>query len=221
MRPAIGLFGGTFDPVHSGHLRVALDAREGLGLDEVRLLPAREPPHRPPPGATPEQRRDLLEAAVDGVRGLRVDARELARPGPSYTVDTLAELRDEVGPEQPLVLLVGVDAFHGLPDWHRWHALFDLAHLVVLQRPGQVPGLSPALAAEVDARATDAAADLHGAPSGRVLAWRVTQLEISASDIRARVAAGRSIRYLVPDRVHDTIHRLGLYRAPEPAQARA
>ncbi len=218
---AIGLFGGTFDPVHNGHLRVALDAYEGLGLAEVRLLPARQNPLRDHPGARPEQRRDLLTAAVAGTAGLSVDARELERDGPSYTVDTLAALRDEVGPTRPLALLLGGDAFAGLPRWHRWEALFELAHVVVLQRPGHAPLLAPELAAVVDARGGGTPADLHAAPAGRVLLWRVTQLEISATDIRARVAAGRSIRYLVPDAVDETIHRLGLYRTAGPAQARA
>lgn len=220
-RPAIGLFGGTFDPVHNGHLRVALDAREGLGLAEVHLLPARQNPLRDTPGATAVQRRDLLAAAVDGEPGLRVDARELDRPGPSYSVDTLAGLRAEFGPGQPLALLVGADAFTGLVSWHRWRELFDLAHLVVLQRPGHEAVQDAELAAETAARRTDAVAELHTTPAGRVLFWRVTQLEISSTDIRARVAAGRSIRYLVPDAVNEAIQRLGLYRAAEAAQARA
>lgn len=218
---AIGLFGGTFDPVHNGHLRVALDALDGLGLAEVRLLPARQNPLREIPGASAGQRRDLLVAAVAGEPGLRVDARELERDGPSYTVDTLASLRDELGVTQPLVLMLGGDAFTGLTGWHRWRELFDLAHVVVLQRPGHTAKLAPELAVETDARGTDDGADLHAQAAGRVMFWRVTQLEISSTDIRARIAAGRSIRYLVPDPVHDTIQRLDLYRAADPARARA
>lgn len=218
---AIGLFGGTFDPVHNGHLRVALDAYEALGLAEVRLLPARQNPLRETPGASAEQRRDLLAVAVDGERGLSVDAREITRDGPSYTVDTLAALRDEFGPRQPLALLLGGDAFTGLPGWHRWRELFDLAHVVVLQRPGYVDPLAADLADCVAARRTDDVEALHTRPAGRLFTWRVTQLEISATDIRERVAAGRSIRYLVPDPVNEAIHRLDLYRASDTAQARA
>ena len=120
-----------------------------------------------------------------------------------------------------VALLVGADAFTGLVSWHRWRELFDLAHLVVLQRPGHEAVQDAELAAETAARRTDAVAELHTTPAGRVLFWRVTQLEISSTDIRARVAAGRSIRYLVPDPVNEAIQRLGLYRAAEPAQARA
>jgi nicotinate-nucleotide adenylyltransferase len=218
---AIGLFGGTFDPVHNGHLRVALDALEGLGLAEVRLLPARRNPLREAPGASAEQRRDLLSAAVAGEPGLRVDARELERDGPSYTVDTLASLRGEYGPARPLALMVGGDAFTGLPGWHRWRELFDLAHVVVLQRPGHAADLPPELAAVTGARAARNGTELHAQPAGRVLFWRVTQLEISATDIRARVAAGRSIRYLVPDPVANEITRQGLYRDDGRARARA
>ncbi|MDX1594383.1 MAG: nicotinate-nucleotide adenylyltransferase [Gammaproteobacteria bacterium] len=216
---AIGLFGGTFDPVHNGHLRVALDALEGLGLAEVRLLPARRNPLRDAPGATAEQRRDLLAAAAAGEPGLRVDARELDRPGPSYTFDTLASLREEHGPDRALAWLVGGDAFRGLPGWHRWREFVDLAHLVVLQRPGYVDELAPDLAEFVAARRTDDVDALHARPAGRVFTWRVTQLEISSTDIRERVAAGRSIRYLVPDRVDEAIRRLGLYRATEAEPA--
>jgi nicotinate-nucleotide adenylyltransferase len=216
-RRAIGLFGGTFDPVHHGHLRVALDALEGLDLAEVRLLPCRQPPHRPPPHASASQRRRLLESAVAGEPRLHVDARELERPGPSYTVDTLAALRAELGPVQPLVLLVGGDAFHGLPSWHRWREFIDLAHIAVLQRPGHGTDLPLELEQLVAQRRTSQPEDLQHAAAGRVLFWRVTQLEISASHIRALVAAGRSIRYLVPAAVLDEITRQGLYRDRETA----
>ena len=220
-RPALGLFGGTFDPVHIGHLRVALDALEGLGLAEVRLFPAARPPHRATPGARAVQRLRLLECAVAGTPGLVVDARELARDGPSYTVDTLASVRAEVGADQPLALLVGGDAFRDLPTWHRWREFLGLAHLVVLQRPGHDAAWPEELAAVVAAHLADTPDALHAAPAGRVLTWRVTQLEISASDVRERVAAGRSIRYLVPDPVLDEINRQGLYRERGQAQALA
>ncbi len=216
-RRAIGLFGGTFDPVHNGHLRVALDTLEELGLAEVRLLPARQPPHRMEPHATAEQRRDLLKIAVAGEPRLRVDDRELERDGPSYTFDTLVSLRAEVGPGQPLALMVGGDAFRGLPGWHRWREFLDLAHLVVLQRPGHAADLPPELEQLIANHRATRPDELQRQPAGKVLSWRVTQLEISASQIRSLVAAGRSVRYLLPDAVLDEINRQDLYCEPVPA----
>ena len=217
----IGLFGGTFDPVHNGHLRVALDAVDGLDLAEVRLLPCKQPPHRSTPHASAWQRRRLLEVAVAGEPRLRIDARELERPGPSYTVDTLASLRAELGPVQPLVLMVGGDAFRGLSSWHRWREFIDLAHVVVLQRPGHGDGLTMELDQLVARHRAVNPGDLQRKPAGKVLFWRVTQLEISASHIRALAASGRTIRYLVPDPVFDEINRQGLYRDDARAQVRA
>jgi len=214
---AIGLFGGTYDPVHNGHLRVALDTLEGLDLAEVRLLPCRQSPHRQAPCAPAAQRRRLLEIAVANEPRLRVDARELDRPGPSYTVDTLASLRAELGPVQPLVLMVGADAFRSLSSWHRWREFIGLAHIAVLQRPGHASDLPPELEQMVARHQVTQPGDLQLRPAGKVLFWRVTQLEISASHIRTLVAARRSIRYLLPDPVGDEITRLDLYRKQVPA----
>jgi nicotinate-nucleotide adenylyltransferase len=202
-RRGIGLFGGTFDPVHNGHLRVAVDAREGLGLDQVRLLPCRLPPHRAPPQAGPEERLALLELALAGQPDLVADGRELEREGPSYTYDTLAGLRTEFGATRPLLLLLGGDAFIELPGWHRWRELTDLAHVVVLQRPGAHPEFDREVARHEQ---------LTGLAAGHVLFWSVTQLEISSSRIRALLAAGQSARYLLPDAVLAEIERRGLYR---------
>ncbi len=132
----IALLGGTFDPVHYGHLRFADDVRRALGLDEVRLLPARDPPHRAGPAATAADRLAMLRLAVAEFPGLAVEERELRRDGKSYTVLTLEELRHE-DPQRPLWLLLGADAFLGLPTWHRWREVFALAHVVVVARPGR------------------------------------------------------------------------------------
>jgi nicotinate-nucleotide adenylyltransferase len=209
MKP-LALLGGTFDPIHLGHLRVAWEAAEALDA-EVRLMPANVPPHRPAPAASAAERVRLIEAALRGQSRLTLDARELARPGRSYTVDTLLELRAEQG-ARPLVLLLGADAFAGLPTWHRWCELFDLAHIAVLTRPGHAPERTAELAAEVAARRVDDAAGLRAAPAGRVLQLPVTPLEISASAVRALLAAGREPRWLVPNALLNDPALLAPYR---------
>ncbi len=208
----IGIFGGTFDPIHYGHLRVALEAFEALPLAELRFLVARQPPHRDTPSVTAEQRLALLQQAVAEQPGFVVDARELHRSGPSYTVDTLASLRAE-WPTTPLCLLIGRDAFGALHRWSRWQQLFELAHIVVLTRPGNWPELSPELSAEVTTRQLPTAQALQHQLAGGLWFQAVTPLAISATHIRALLAAGRSPRYLMPDAVYTTIVTQGLYRA--------
>ena len=212
-RKPVGILGGTFDPVHVGHLRAAIEVREALDLAEVRLIPAHVPPHRPQPVASAAHRLAMLRLAVRGVPGLAVDDRELRRQGPSYTVDTLAGLREELG-HRPLCLLVGDDAFRGLPSWHRWQALFELAHVVVMQRP-PLPGTSavmPApLAQQVRERLADAPQALAGAPAGRILQQAIPPLDVSATRIRALLRAGHSARFLVTDGCLRYIRRHHLY----------
>jgi len=210
MKP-LALFGGTFDPVHLGHLSVAWEAAELLDA-EVRLMPANVPPHKAAPLASAEQRVAMLDAALRGQDRLAVDARELRRDGPSYTYDTLCELRAEVG-ARPLVLLLGVDAFAGLPGWHRWRELFDVAHLGVLSRPGVEPELPHALWAEMEGRRTDDVSELHVRPAGRVIELAVTPIEISATRIRELLAAGRDPRYLLPCGLFEDPALLAPYRA--------
>ena len=155
----IGIFGGTFDPIHCGHLRAIVELRDALALDEVRVIPCARPAHRDAPAAPPAARVAMLRAALRAMHGCVVDERELARPGPSYTVDTLAELRDE-RPTAALCLLLGHDAFAGLAQWHRWRELFTLAHVVVARRPGAAQ-LPAELAAEVGARVVPDPAQLR------------------------------------------------------------
>lgn len=207
----IGVYGGTFDPVHYGHLRTALEVQEQLGLDTMLMLPARQPPHRDPPLATPEARRDMLELALRGQDRLVLDARELDRPGPSYMVDTLESLRAEYG-ERPLGLVLGEDAFAGLDSWDRWQRLNELAHLLVMTRPdsGLRPGSEPArLLAE---RGVSDPAGLQSSPAGRIHLCAVSSLAISATAIRDQQAAGHSSRYLLPEPVLDYIAGHRLYR---------
>jgi nicotinate-nucleotide adenylyltransferase len=210
MKP-IAILGGTFDPVHLGHLRVAWEAAEALDA-QVRLMPARLPPHRPAPVADAQQRVAMLELALAGQDRLVLDTRELRRGGPSYTVDTLRELRAEASAEQPLILLLGADAFAGLTSWHEWHRLFELAHIVVLTRPGHVAPLPVELAAEIAARRVRLAEQLHDTPAGKVFDLPVTPLEISASAVRALLASGLEPRWLLPDALLANAELLAVYR---------
>ena len=194
----VALLGGTFDPVHNGHLRVAWEAAEALDA-EVRLMPAHVPPHRPPPVAGARARVRMLELALRGQSRLSLDTRELDRAGASYTVDTLRGLRAELGNERPLILLVGADAFGGLPTWREWHVLFDLTHIAMLTRPGRTEPWSAELAAEAEPRRVHSARELRASPHGKVLSLPVTPLDISASTVRALLASGREPRWLIPE----------------------
>jgi len=196
----IAILGGTFDPVHLGHLRVAWEAAEAFAA-EVHLVPAHVPPHRPTPVANAQQRVRMLQLALAGQDCLKLDTRELDRPGPSYTFDTLRELRAQFGAERPLILLLGVDAWAGLSSWHRWRELFDLAHIAVLTRPGHAAHWPTELAAVATSRQVDTVAALRGTPAGKVYALAVTPLEISASHIRELLAQGRDPRWLLPEQL--------------------
>lgn len=209
MKP-LAIFGGTFDPVHLGHLSVAWEAAELLDA-EVRLLPASVPPHRVLPIATAAQRVAILRIALQGQSRLALDTRELDRDGPSFTIDTLHELRVEQG-ERPLVLLLGADAFAGLASWHRWRELFEAAHVGVLSRPGVSASLPDELECEVAGRRIADAAGLRALPAGKVIELAVTPLEISATRIRELLVAGRDPRYLLPAGLFDDPALLAPYR---------
>jgi nicotinate-nucleotide adenylyltransferase len=208
----IGVLGGTFDPVHHGHLRLAVELVEGLGLRALHLVPARTPPHRGPPRASAEDRLAMLQAAIAGTPRLVADPRELDRPGPSYTVDTLASLRAEVG-EEPIWLGVGVDAFRALDTWHRWRALCELAHLAVARRPaGRLPSTGE-VARLLEERRVRTVAAAAPRPAGAILVVEVPGLAISSTRIRALIRSGRDPRWLLPDPVLAIIHQRGLYGA--------
>ena len=208
----LGIFGGTFDPIHYGHLRTAFELLQAVPLAEVRFVPAGRPPHRDAPRCRALDRLAMVEAAVADQPGFTVDARELDRDGPSYTVTTLRELRAE-DPGRPLCLIVGMDAFLGLPTWHEWRVILDLAHLVVAHRPGwSAP--REGLLAELLAQRGAAAAELRASPAGRIHVRAVTPLEISSTDLRDLIVAGRDPRYLVPDAVRALIAESGCYHVP-------
>lgn len=215
----LALLGGTFDPIHIAHLAVAWEAAELLDA-EVRLMPASVPPHRPPPIADATTRVAMLRAALGGQDRIGLDTRELARGGPSYTIDTLGELRAEEG-DRPIVLLLGADAFAGLPSWHRWRALFEAAHIGVLSRPGVAREWPAELTQEVAARQVADPRLLRDQPAGLVAELEVTPLEISATRIRDLLAAGRDPRYLLPQGLFDDPALLAPYRQPGPQDARS
>ena len=209
MRP-MGVFGGTFDPIHYGHLRTAFEMLQVLRFDEVRFIPCGDPPHRGTTFASASERLRMVELATAGQNGFVVDDRELRRQGPSYSIDTLLSLREEFV-DRALGLIVGMDAFLGLRGWHRWAELLDVAHIIVAHRPGwKAPDMGP-LGEMLTEFGTHRVDDLHTAPHGRVHIHAVTQLEISSTEIRELVAAGRDPRFLMPDSVRDEIAGSGCY----------
>lgn len=207
----IGIFGGTFDPIHFGHLRTALELREIVGLVDVKFIPCREPPHRDTQPSAGALRLDMVQAAVAKEDGFSVDEREFQRPGPSFTIDTLTSLRAEVG-SRPLCLLLGMDAFLGLPTWYRWTELLDAAHIVVAHRPGWVMPADGPLGQLLAQRRVDTPKALHENAHGHVFVTAVTQLEIAATDLRESLARGDDPRFLVPEVVREIIIRSGCYR---------
>jgi nicotinate-nucleotide adenylyltransferase len=217
----LGLFGGTFDPVHYGHLRAADEVRVALRLADMRLLPAGDPPHREPPGASAEHRLAMLKLALREFPQLSIDDREVRRSGKSYTVLTLTELRGAM-PATPIVLVTGADAFLGLPTWHRWREIFALAHVVVVTRPGvALADLPPGLRDEWQARHTNDRLRLESSPAGAILDLAVAPHDMSATAIRAALAAGPTAKAqldgLLPPAVLTYIDHHQLYRPRKDA----
>jgi nicotinate-nucleotide adenylyltransferase len=214
---AIGLLGGTFDPIHFGHLRLAEEMADALGLAKVRFIPAGLPPHRERPACSPEVRLEMVKRAIADNPRFLAEEYEVFKPTPCYMVETLTALREEVGYTTPLILFLGLDAFAGLETWHDWRRLFELAHLAVAHRPGHAaPGwettLPHRLHSELLARQTDQASHLRQTPAGSVLLQDITQLDISATRLREMIGAGVSPRYLMPDAVIHYIRTHHLYQ---------
>lgn len=213
---AIGILGGTFDPIHNGHLRLAQEMGTALSLSQVRFIPAGLPPHRDSPQADAEHRQAMVNLAIADNPLFKLDAREISKTTPCYTVETLTELRAELGKEQPLCLLMGADAFLGLPKWYSWRELFTLAHIVVAHRPGYSEdtwrsAMDYELLLEWQQRQTAERGDVHLHTSGKIVSHTMTALDISASRIRQLLENSQSPRYLLPDSVLDYIHTHLLY----------
>jgi nicotinate-nucleotide adenylyltransferase len=208
----IGFLGGTFDPIHYGHLRPAHEVYERLKLDVLHVVPAFMPPHRARPIATPAQRLHMVALGVGEFPGLIADDREIRRGGVSYTVPTLESLRDEIGNE-PLYFVLGADAFAGLPTWYRWRNLFELAHLVVVQRPGASPLSRDRLPEWAASRFHDDLEAVSQRPAGALLFLDVTPQDVSATHLRAAIAHGDTpSSSALPPKVWEYVHAQGLYR---------
>src|SRR5690554_1680876 len=206
------MLGSTFDPVHIGHLRSALEVAENYALDQLLLVPNAQPPHRGAPQVSPQQRLEMVRLAVDGVDLLSVDDRELRRDKPSWSIDTLLSLRAELDKDDQLLLILGWDAFCGLPSWHRWDELLEHCHILVLQRPDADIEAPQALRDLVAAKSVSDPDALQG-PNGQIAFVWQTPLAISATQIRQLLATQRCVRYLVPDAVFKYIYAHGLYQS--------
>ncbi len=211
MRNKIGVLGGTFDPIHFGHLRLALELKQSLGLSQMRLMPCHRPVHRGEPQVSSAQRAEMIRLALLDCPELTLDERELRRDTPSYTFDTLRSLRAELGAEVSLIWAMGTDAFAALDSWNRWQELLDYAHLVVIERPGfSLPDAGPVARLLQQHRAP--ASVLDELPAGAIVLPSLRLLDISATGIRAQLAVGESAQFLLPESVRRYILAEGLYR---------
>jgi len=212
---AIGILGGTFNPIHFGHLRMAQELADALHLDGVRFIPAANPPHKDAPAITAQHRTAMVRLGITGNPAFTIDERELQRNGASYTLDTLHSLRSELGNQVSITLFMGSDAFTKFDTWHRWQEIIDLCHIALVQRPqlrGHDQKLSKTLETFLHNHYTENPDDLHSQPSGYVTMRQVTALDISSTAIRHALQHGDSVRYLMPDDVINYIAQHQLYR---------
>ncbi len=212
---AIGILGGTFNPIHFGHLRMAQELADSLHLDSVRFIPAANPPHKDAPAITAQHRAAMVRLGIAGNPAFTIDERELQRTGASYTLDTLHSLRSELGNQVSITLFMGSDAFTKFDTWHRWQEIIDLCHIALVQRPqlrGHDQKLSKTLETFLHNHYSENADDLHSQPAGFVTMRQITALDISSTAIRHALQHGDSVRYLMPDDVIDYIAQHKLYR---------
>lgn len=210
-KKVIGILGGTFDPIHFGHLRCALELYQDLDLEEVRIIPCKKPVHRTATLASSEQRKKMIELAIDGEKGLLLDSRELDRDTPSYMVDTLESIRAEMGDERSLSLIIGLDAFLEFDSWHRWKEIIGLAHIIVIHRPDYQMEWNESITQWLKPRIIDDAAKLMEQPAGFLLMQSAALLVLSGTRIRELIHSGKSARYLLPESVLEYIYRENIY----------
>lgn len=210
----VGIFGGTFNPIHFGHLRMAQELASVLAMDEVKFIPSANPPHKDNVMVSAEHRSAMVKLAIADNPLFSLDELELNREGPSYTIDTLVSLRESLGQDTSLCLMMGSDAFVNLNTWYRWQELLDYAHIVLVQRPSAQP--QEALPTEVEAllrdHYTDQHADLANENSGGIIMQSITGQDISATGVRGMFGCGESVRYLVHDEVGSYVQQHHLYR---------
>ncbi len=211
-KSGVAIMGGTFDPIHNGHLRTAVEVLDRYQYSELRLIPCFQPVHKGWPSVSPQQRLEMAKLAISGDSRLRVDSREMDREGPSYSVDTLRDIRSEIGPNESLIMVLGMDSFLSLPTWQNWQELIQYSHLLVVSRPGWEPDLISELSAFCENYRAASSHELQCAPSGRVWFETLTPLGISSSMIRALARKNESIAYLLPEPVQKYIEQHQLYR---------
>ncbi|MGH1431916.1 MAG: nicotinate-nucleotide adenylyltransferase [Neptuniibacter sp.] len=208
---AFVFMGGTFDPIHNGHLRTALEMQQWLGVDRLHLIPSKTPVHKDAPGCTSAQRLEMVRLAVEGESVLQVDEREINSVQPSYTLLTLQGLRAELGDAVPICMIMGMDAYQTLPSWHEWQRFLTLGHLIVVQRPGYQLADDSVMGELTRQHCADSPQELLSQPSGKVLLHELTPLGISATQVRETIGSGDSPRYLIPDPVWQYIQENQLY----------
>ena len=211
-RISVAIMGGTFDPIHNGHLRTAVDIVDRFHFTQLRLVPCFKPVHKSHPSISAKQRLDMVSLAVQSHPNLLVDEREIQRTGPSYTIDTLIELRNELGPDVSITMVVGMDSFISLPRWHQWQRILNYAHILVVSRPGWHPEFGIELQELVEKSRAQSTAELQSAPAGKIHMETLTALGISSSMIRSLCEHNKSIAYLLPESVHAYIDQHTLYQ---------
>ena len=209
----VGLLGGTFNPIHNGHLRLAQELADALNFSEVRFIPSANPPHKTAPQVSAAHRAEMVKLAISSNPIFKLDARELQRNGASYTIDTLISLQEELGGSVALCLMMGSDAFSKLNTWHRWQALLDYCHIILVQRPASAtqPQLSEELSVLLHDHYTENISDLTNENAGYIHMQKITSLDITSTNIRAQLESELSPRYLMPDNVITHINNNKLY----------